>query len=333
MTEDYIKYWDLIIKAKAGTLSGNEDNELNQWKKNHPQQFQELLEVYQSTASWPVPEFSPEQEWDELETMIKIEEGNSTGNNVALFPWIARAAAAVLIVVGVIYLFNKSANTAGEMVMQNLVTTETSAQKQVTLPDGTSVWLNRESELLYPENFTQNTREVYLKGEAFFDVAHDADKPFIVHAGISKSTVIGTSFNLRAYGKEDEIRLTVVSGKVAFTLTNDREQVFVTPGNMALLERNTKKMHNGENTDLNFLSWKTNELTFNDCSMTELLATLARHYGIGFTVENEATNDCRFTGDFRGTGLDNTLQIITRAIGASYRKTENAYIILGEGCR
>lgn len=333
MTDEYAKYWELIIKEQAGTIDGQERLELNEWKKNHPAHFQELLDIHQSTSSWQTPEFSPEQEWDELETMIKIETTNTIGKSIYLFPWMARVAAAVLIVLGVIYIFNKPADTSGDMVLQNLVTTEATGQKQVTLPDGTTVWINRESELLYPENFTQNTREVYLKGEAFFEVMHDENKPFIVHAGISKSTVIGTSFNLRAYGKEDDIRLTVVSGKVAFTLADDREQVLVTPGNMALLQRNSKKIHNGENTDINFLSWKTNELTFNDCAMHELLATLKRHYGISLEVEYETTNNCHFTGDFRDTELDNTLQIITRAIGASYKKSGNTYIILGEGCK
>jgi transmembrane sensor len=332
MTDEYAKYWELIIKEQIGTIDDQERLELNQWKNNHPDHFQELMEVYHSTAAGQTPEFNPELEWDELETMIKI--GESTSNPIIkLFPWVARAAAAVLIVFGVIYLFDKSGETSGEMVLQNLVTTEASGQKQVTLPDGTLVWINRESELLYPENFTQNTREVYLKGEAFFEVTHNENKPFIVHAGISKSTVIGTSFNLRAYGKEDDIRLTVVSGKVAFTLADDREQVFVTPGNMALLQRDSKKIQNGENSDLNFLSWKTNELTFNDCAMRELLASLKRHYGINLEVENESTNNCHFTGDFRDTELDNTLQIITRAIGASYKISGDTYIILGEGCK
>lgn len=333
MTDEYAKYWELIIKAQTGDLNSRQQQELSAWKQTQPAQFQELMEIYQSTASGPSPEFSPEQDWDELDTLLKIEATNAPGKTISLFPWMARAAAAVLIVVGVIYLFQKSSESTGEMMLQNLVATESSDQKQVTLPEGTVVWLNRASELLYPEHFAQNTREVYLKGEAFFEVTPDENKPFIVHAGISKSTVVGTSFNLRAYGKEDDIRLTVVSGKVAFTLTDDREQVFVTPGNMALLRRDSKSIRNGTNTDLNFLSWKTNELTFNDCAMAELMATLTRHYDVHLAVEHEAINNCRFTGDFRGTGLENALQIITRAIGAAYEKTDDTYIILGEGCK
>jgi ferric-dicitrate binding protein FerR (iron transport regulator) len=332
MKELYTKYWELIIKEKAGTLDAAGKNELTSWQKSNPKVYNELLELFKETNDGASPTFDPQNEWDDLQTMIRIEEASRPENTVRLFPWFARAAAAILIILGVIYVYNRPSTSADQLVMQTMVSSGDNAQKQAQLPDGTIVFLNKGSELLYPEIFDQNSREVYLKGEAFFDVAHDEAHPFIVHAGISKTTVLGTSFNLRAYGKEDDIRLTVVSGKVAFTLTDNREKVIVTPGNMANLDRNSRQILQGVNLDLNFLSWKTHELKFNDCPLEELIMALGRHYDVEIRLENESTRNCRFTGDFKDTELDNTLKIITRAIGSTYEQTGDSFVILGPAC-
>ncbi len=332
MTEKEIQYWELIVKEQADIIGDKDQQILNSWKNENPDQYRQLLEIHRSTDGHDTAEFNPEKTWNEFKTMIRIEEEEKSAKTIRLFPWIARAAASVIIILGVIYIYQYQSSTNEQAVIQTLVSAGVDDQKQVELPDGSVVWLNKGSELLYPENFYATSREVYLKGEAYFDVAHNQEKPFIVHAGISKTTVIGTSFNLRAYGKEDDIRLTVVSGKVAFTLTDDRERVIVTPGNMANLNRNSKSIVHGENPDLNFLSWKTKELKFNDCPISELITALERYYGIDIQLQNEATNNCRFTGDFKDTELDNTLKIITRAIGSEYKKTGTVYMINGEGC-
>jgi ferric-dicitrate binding protein FerR (iron transport regulator) len=333
MIEINIKYWELIVGENAGTLDDSEKKALDIWKKDHWQDYEELVELYHKSSDENSINFNPENEWDELQTVLRIEKESRAGNTIRFFPWIARAAAAILIIFGVIYIFNNRYTSQDQMIMQTMVSTDQSTQKQVELPDGTIVWINKDSELLYPEEFAVNAREVYLTGEAFFDVTPNKERPFIVHAGISKTTVLGTSFNLRAYSKEDDIRLTVVSGKVAFTLTDDREGVFVTPGNMAYLNRESKQIVEGVNTDFNFLSWKTNELRFNDSPISSLVESLERHYGIDIEVEHEATYNCRFTGDFKDTEMDNALKIITKAIGSTYQKTEGTYIILGEGCK
>ncbi len=328
-----LKYWELIIKENSEKLDSEERQMLDSWKNDNPSQYSEFINIYQSTSDQELPGFAPENEWEDLKTMIRIEEESQSGKSVRLLPWFARAAAAVFIIMGIVYLINYQTGSNDGLIMQTMVSTDGTMHKEVELPDGTIVWLNKNSEILYPEKFNLNTREVYLKGEAFFDVAHNKEKPFIVHAGISKTTVIGTSFNLRAYSKEDDIRLTVVSGKVAFTLSDDRERVLVTPGNIAHLNRNSKSITHGINTDFNFLSWKTNELKFNDCLISDLLPALERHFDIDIQVQNNQTNNCRFTGDFKDTNLDNALKIITSAIASSYQHTGDTYIILGEGCQ
>ncbi|MCK5207981.1 MAG: FecR domain-containing protein [Cyclobacteriaceae bacterium] len=334
MKEQTTIYWELYIKQKDDTISTDERAELETWILNNHDSFHEYEKIYRKSAvDEHSPSFDPNDQWKELQTMIKIDADSLAAKTIRLFPWIARVAAAVILVLGFTYLFYQYQDfSSNDLNLQTMVQTNDSDQKIIQLPDGTTVWLNRNSELLYPEIFDGETRILYLKGEAFFEVTPDKNKPFIVHSGISKTTVLGTSFNLRAYSGEDEVRLTVATGKVAFTLADDKEGVIVAPGNLAVLSNTTKSITHGQNTDANFLSWKTNHLTFNDNPIAELIKPLERHYGIEINVQNPATLNCRFTGDFQETDIENAIKIITRATGTTYELIEGQYIILGAGC-
>lgn len=327
-------YWELYIKQKEGTISKDEQTELESWMQDHSDNIHEFEVLFQESATdEKSPVFNPNDQWSELQTMIKINTESRSEKTIRLFPWIARVAAAVILVLGFTFIFYQYKNSSNENLnLQAMVQTDDSNQKVIELPDGSKVWLNRNSELLYPELFEENSRTIYLKGEAFFEVTPNKDKPFIVHSGISKTTVLGTSFNLRAYSKEDDIRLTVVTGKVAFTLADDKEGVTVTPGNMAKLTNKTKSIEHAQNTDMNFLSWKTRHLSFNDSPIAELIKPLERHYGIEIRVQDPETLSCRFTGDFQETNIENAIKIITRATGTSFELTDGQYTILGTGC-
>jgi ferric-dicitrate binding protein FerR (iron transport regulator) len=216
--------------------------------------------------------------------------------------------------------------------LQTIVQTDETNQKVVELPDRSKVWLNRNSELLYPESFDGDSRTLYLKGEAFFDVAHDKNKPFIIHSGSSKTKVLGTSFNLRAYSKEDKIELTVVAGRVSFTLADDKEEVIVTAGDVAVLINYNKTIMQSHNTDPNFLSWKTGELLFDDSPLDQLISSLERHYAVTIAVDRPETLRCRFTGNFHETKIEDIIKVITKATGTTYNFSNGHYIIEGRGC-
>lgn len=337
MTEQYTKYWELFIKKQSGVISPSESQELESWMssdKENAAKIHEFKQIFeQSNSDKNTSPFNPHEEWQELQTMIKVESESKNVRIIRMFPWIARVAAAVILVLGFTFIFYQYQQIPSDSLnLQTMVQTDNSSQKIIELPDGSTVWLNRNSELLYPESFDGNARTLYLKGEAFFEVTPDKDKPFIVHSGSSKTTVLGTSFNLRAYSKEDEVKLTVVTGKVAFTLPDDKEGVIVAPGDAAVFNNNTKSIYQLKNLDINFLSWKTGQLLFDDSPLDQLIFSLERHYNIDIEVEHEETLNCRFTGDFQKTGIDNAIKVITRATGTSYTIKEGQYLIEGLGC-
>ncbi len=333
MNHNETKYWELFIRQQANEIGPEDMAEFNSWKKTNPEANLLMEEVYRHTDDADENEFSAESDWHDLKAMIASESDHKP-TVVKIFPWIARVAAAILVVLGFTYIFYKQVQTDPHIrVLQTLISTDNSSIKQVVLPDSSVIWLNKGSEILYPEEFSSDARFVYLKGEAFFEVAPNSDWPFIIQAGNSKTTVIGTSFNLRAYGGEDEIRLTVVTGKVAFTLPDDREKVIVTPGNMASLNNTELTITTESNSDINFLSWKTGQLIFNNQPLDELIASLQRHYSTKIRLGNSGMSECRFTGNFTDTSLSDVLNIITRSLGSSYSEHDGVITIQGTGCK
>ena len=333
MNPNETKYWEMFIRQQSDEINLEEQAELNEWKNTNPEAFNALQSIFNQSKVEHEDSFSTEGDWHDLKAMIAVE-SDQKPVSVKIFPWIARAAAVILVVLGIGYTYYQQIQTDPQIrVMQSLISADMSATKKVILSDSTEVWLNKGSEILFPEEFNSESRIVYLKGEAFFDVAPNKDWPFIIHAGNSKTTVIGTSFNLRAYSGEDEIRLTVVTGKVAFTLSDDSEKVIVTPGNIASLNNKDLRIRTQVNSDINFLSWKTNELIFNNEPLNELVATLERHYGTRIGLENNAMSECRFTGNFTNTSLIDVLTIITRSVGGSFTQNEGTYNIQGVGCK
>ena len=337
MSEKSIKYWELFLKQQNGSITPDELVDLNSWKDqdaDNAKLFKEFNSIYSNSNDGLTPDFNPEENWNELQSMIKVDTDTNATKTIRLFPWIARTAAAVILILGFTFIYYQYKNIPEQdLNFQAIVQTDDSGIKVVNLPDGSTVWLNRNSELLYPEVFDGSTRTLYLKGEAFFEVQPDENKPFTVHSGSSKTTVLGTSFNLRAYGKEDEIKLTVVTGKVAFTLADEKEGVIVTPGDMAVLTNESLEISQSENLDRNFLSWKTGELVFDDSPLGQLIDALEKHYNINIGVDNQQTLNCRFTGNFKETEIENTIKVITRAIGATYKKNEDSYQIQSSGCK
>ena len=179
MTEQHTLYWELYIKQMEGSISQKEKADLEAWKLHNPKTFHDFEGILQATNEGEhIPSFDPQESWDELQPMIKIDMESPANKTIRLFPWIARVAAAIILVVGITYLFyHLPSNSSESLVLQTMVQTDQSDQKVVGLPDGTTVWLNRNSELLFPEEFEGGTRTIYLKGGAFFLLNPNKEKP------------------------------------------------------------------------------------------------------------------------------------------------------------
>ena len=171
----------------------------------------------------------------------------------------------------------------------------------LTLADGTEVWLNAETEIRYPVQFTGDKRVVYLDGEAYFTVAPDKNKPFTVVSTHASVSVLGTQFNFRAYPDERDVQTTLVSGSVIMQSEKYKQQIKLVPGEQGVLEKNSAKLMKQEVNTYLYTAWKDGRFAFRDARLEDLFNILARWYDLSIFYQSPEAKDIRFTGDLNKT--------------------------------
>ena len=167
----------------------------------------------------------------------------------------------------------------------------------LTLADGTEVWLNAETEIRYPVQFTGNKRVVYLDGEAYFTVAPDKKKPFTVVSTHASVSVLGTQFNFRAYPDEQDVQTTLVSGSVIMQSEKYKQQIKLVPGEQGVLEKRSANLTKQEVNTYLYTAWKDGRFAFRDARLEDLFNILARWYDLSIFYQSPEAKDIRFTGD------------------------------------
>lgn len=209
-----------------------------------------------------------------------------------------------------------------------------------TLPDGTIVYLNAESSLIFPETFkSQVERKVVLVGEAFFEVVKDAGKPFIVESGALTTQVLGTSFNINAYPKNDHIQVTVSTGKVQISpkkTTNspkENEPYFLNPCQQGVLEIATGSVTTQLVSADAISAWKDGVLRFENHTIFEIIPVLERWYGVKIVIDKQIEGACKLRLNFDNISLHQALNELELTAGIKYRKVAaKDYEILHVGC-
>lgn len=182
---------------------------------------------------------------------------------------------------------------------------------QVILADGTRVWLNSESEFSYPSSFNGDKREVTLQGEAFFEVAKDTGKPFIVRTEGMEVKVLGTSFNISCYKNEDGVSTTLVEGSVEIKTENGEEEI-LSPAERYTYNRIEKTtLLTSVNTDI-YTSWLDGIYIFRDTPLSYIFKCLQRWHQFTLNYEDESLKNKRYSFDIdRNTSIDNILEVIS----------------------
>lgn len=192
---------------------------------------------------------------------------------------VAVAAAVVLLMVSFTvvnnYLSNK--NTAPQYFGIYAPTAETS---KLTLPDGTKVWINSETEIKYSNQFNNKERNIILSGEAYFEVAHNEELPFYVTAHGAKIRVTGTKFNVKGYPEDDKVETVLVEGRVELSKEGDDsgKTVELRPGDKATLKLSDNSVYVSREDVMDEVAWKDGKMVFRDIPLKEILRTLERHF-------------------------------------------------------
>ena len=211
----------------------------------------------------------------------------------------------------------KGAATGG--IMMNTMRTPRGGQYQLTLPDGTQVWLNAASSITYPAVFAGKERKVTISGEAYFEVVKHSEHPFIVDVeGKSSVEVLGTHFNVNSYADESAIKTTLLEGSVKVTpgtaerIGSPSGAVVLRPGQQAQIDQQRLSVLNNVNID-KVMAWKNGLFNFEDASLAEVMRQLARWYNVEVIYE-KGIPDIRFEGEIsRNINLSNLLKVLARA--------------------
>lgn len=267
---------------------------------------------------------------EDTDQPIKLNPGRS---------WIIWAAASLLIGVSALWFYGSSTTGVQQArvtavknkSMINLVAAD--EHRKIKLPDGSIVILNNTSTLEFPVSFSGKTREVILKGEGYFDIRHNAEKPFIVHTGKLSTTVLGTAFNIKAYDHENNVVVTVTRGKV-MVKNEDKTLGVIVPDQQIVFNKTGMKSSLVPVVASKIVEWQEKDLYFDDVTMDEAVAQLAKRFNVKIKFANEESKDCRFTATFlKGESLDEILQIITSFNHITYQKKAGEIIISGNGCK
>ena len=216
------------------------------------------------------------------------------------------AAVAIISTLGLVAYFRQ------DQIHAELLTFATGRGEvaSVVLPDNTKVWLNSNSIINYPAEFNRKNREVYLEGEAYFDVAKDADHPFIVTAGNYQIKVLGTEFDVNAYSDSASgFYTTLVSGSVEMSMMGDdsRQPMVLHPGQRLTYNAENDKVSVSYVDTESLTSWRTGRITFCHTPLSEVLMMIGNTFGVRFVINNQSVIDSTYTGSFDNQSLDNIL--------------------------
>jgi transmembrane sensor len=210
--------------------------------------------------------------------------------------------------------------------------------KIIQLADGTKVWLNSASKLAYPDKFRDgSSREISLVGEAYFEVVHIKDQPFIIHTGKVNTTVLGTTFDIKAYEQEQNIEITVATGKVGVTQesssSHGNKAVFVTPNQRVVYNKVTNALSKDNNVIANkTISWTDGKFNFNGEALANVVLILQRRYTVKILYD-KSLSKCPVFADFTNEPIDKIVKILALSFRGKATKEPGGFYIHGKVCK
>ncbi|CAL1517947.1 FecR domain-containing protein [Chitinophaga sp. MM2321] len=331
------KFINLATHVLTGVATVAEKQELDALLTQYP----ELAERYTLLANYFTDPGNRAAENTELvlqRTLAKIRSQEDAipspqHKKWQLSAWKWAAAASVIgILAGGLYLFKGSSAKKTAMNTQWLKRSNGKGIKSfITLADGSKIWLNAASVLTYPRKFNSSNREVYLEGEAFFDVANNVERPFIIHLKKGTIKVLGTSFNIRAYNNEP-VQTAVVTGKVAFIPRYEGtrkigDTILITPDVKVTYTSSSGTLVKGTTIGNEDKAWTEGRLIFRNATLEEIGYSLERNFSKRVIFEAKAPRQFRLTGSFHNNSLEDIMYYLSRSKAFHYTITDSTLVI------
>jgi transmembrane sensor len=306
---------ETIKKYRIDNMSLEELHALKDWinLSSDEQIEKELLEDWQQYDGKDTPSTDRLAHiWNNIETRIP-QQNNKPARKIGqtMWRWFQIAASILLPIalIATIFLYKDNKTLLAEEV---IFKTRTSEQATVTLPDGTTVALNSESELRYtPSLFSRSERRVELNGEGLFKVTKDKKRPFVIGAESATVKVLGTKFNFRDRRGESTATLTLLEGSVLMTSELNAQAVTLSPNQHVVLDKKSGIMQvstlsNPEDT----YAWQRKEMVFRNTPLSNVLEEIEKNYNVDFKISGKINTDQLFTGTMMTDNLNENLEIL-----------------------
>lgn len=286
---------DIIIRYLENRCSEEDFVLINEWMKESDENAGELFrmeEIYQ-LGKFP---FEEENLVVRAERRLgrRLEQENQKKQEVFKLRSVLRYAAAIVgvmvLAAGLAYWFR---NKAEELVVASAAHGQV---REMLLPDGTKVWLNQSSVLKYPRAFEGKERHVYLDGEAYFEVARNHEKPFMVKSPAMDVRVLGTSFNIKCRPDNSFAETTLIEGEVEVKDKSDKGRITLLPGQKAVLNRVTGRMQVKQVDPKMEIVWHNDLIPFEKSSIFQIAAALERFYGVKIILSPDVDSTNTYSG-------------------------------------
>ncbi len=325
---------ELLDRFFRGLTSPEEDVQLKSWIKQPD--FQQKFSAYYQQCWALAPDTMDKAVQNEMftELLSQIDASSTTETKVLktrnrFLRQIGRYAAVACIILavgsGAYYAGVKrpadDANTEVTMSVSN------GQKADIILADGTKVYINSDSRIVYDNTYNKKTRMVSLEGEAYFEVAKDKEKPFIVKANGINVQALGTSFNIRAHKDDKSVAVILISGKVK--VDDGRHEAYMKPNERLVCNLTNGQFEKSElHPNASNLLWRSNELALYGESFEEICTMLTRMYNCKFIFKNEKAKQYTYHGIIKNGSLNNVLEYISQAGGINYKiESDNTIII------
>lgn len=319
--EDFALEESFITWVRTNNKSG--DNFWDKWLAENPHKKEEVekarfIILGLKETSRAISEAELDQAWNSLwQERPIMNKSTNTKSFHSINQQFFRVAAIIVATLAAVLLANNLYISPDEIATQRVEKSTASGQKLlVYLPDGSKVKLNSESSIQYDSEFEGSERNIILKGEAFFDVVHMADKPFKVTAGNLTTTVYGTTFNVKSYPSEP-LEVSLESGSIKVSRSSQLEifEEYLNPGErMIIPQSNTAGLGNVNSFDpKSAYGWKDGYITFSKTPFDKVVLDLERWYGVEILVESETDNldGWKFQGSFHNKSLAYILETLS----------------------
>jgi len=324
--DDLIKNPEVLIaRYLSGEAEAAETQRLHEWigqSEANRALYNELERTWNESGKLKaLQSVSADKSWDELSHKLfgqqDIQQPRTSRVRILYRVVAAVAAVALLLIVSYWWLGHRTAPKD----MLTVIRSSATIVYQV-LPDGSEIWLNRNSELRYQVSGRSGERRAVLHGEAFFHVSKDSLHPFIINAADAEVSVLGTSFNVKAYPGCKEVEVMVQSGKVRVSpLKNQNSRLVLSQGEMARIDQFRINPSTAASVEENYLSWKTGKLVFREAPLDSVLVDLEKCYGIRITFAGSDISTYRLTANYDNEKLPEVIILLQTVLGVKFEQT------------